>query len=121
MSQGSHVHHSIDYIELAVTDVAAAKRFYGAAFGWKFNDYGPDYAGIQGAGAEREVGGFRKEDRVVAGGPLVVLYSNELETTVAKVREAGGKILKEPFAFPGGRRFEFADPSGNHLGVWSEK
>ena len=119
MSQGTHVHHSIDYIELPVTDVAAAKNFYEGAFGWKFNDYGPDYAGIQGA--EREVGGFCKTDRVRAGGPLVVLYSSELDTTLAKVREAGGKILKEPFTFPGGRRFEFADPSGNELGVWSEK
>ena len=25
-----------------------------------------------------------------------------------------------PFAFPGGRRFQFTDPSGNELGVWSQ-
>ena len=54
----SHVHHSIDYIEITVSDVAAAKRFYTAAFGWAFNDYGPDYAGIKGEG--REQGGLRK-------------------------------------------------------------
>lgn len=115
----AHVHHAIDYIEISVTDVAAAKRFYATAFGWEFNDYGPDYAGIQGAG--REVGGFRKEASVRAGGPLVVMYSQSLDATLAKVREAGGKIAKEPFAFPGGRRFEFVDPSGNELAVWSEK
>ena len=34
----THVHHAIDYIELYVTDVADAKRFYAAAFGWAFND-----------------------------------------------------------------------------------
>lgn len=33
----------IDYVELAVTDVEAAKRFYGDVFGWEFTDYGPDY------------------------------------------------------------------------------
>lgn len=27
---------------------------------------------------------------------------------------------KEPFAFPGGRRFHFTDPSGNEPAVWSE-
>jgi predicted enzyme related to lactoylglutathione lyase len=25
-----------------------------------------------------------------------------------------------PYAFPGGRRFHFTDPSGNELRVWAE-
>lgn len=114
----THTHHAIDYIEFTVGDVAAAKRFYGAAFGWTFNDYGPDYAGIQGNGGE--VGGFTKGE-VQRGGPLVVLYSNDLDATLVRVREAGGKIVKDPFAFPGGRRFELLDPAGNQLGVWSKR
>ena len=112
-----HTHHAIDYIEFAVTDVAASKRFYAAAFGWQFNDYGPDYAGI--VGPDGEVGGLRKAASVVEGGPLVVLYSSDLEASLAAVRAAGGRIVTEPFAFPGGRRFHFADPSGNQLGVWT--
>src|SRR5690606_26803646 len=108
-----------DYVEITVTDVAAAKRFYGEAFGWRFNDYGPDYAGIQGEG--REVGGFRRDDAVRPGGPLVVLYSDDLERTLARVRGAGGRVVAEPYAFPGGRRFHFADPSGNELAVWSDR
>ena len=39
-------HHAIDYIEFSVTDIAEAKRFYAAAFDWKFIDYGPTYAGM---------------------------------------------------------------------------
>ena len=35
------------------------------------------------------------------------------------VKDAGGTIAEEPYAFPGGRRFTFFDPSGNRLGVWS--
>src|SRR4051812_16218024 len=35
-----HAHHSIDYVELYVDDVARAKEFYRQAFGWQFNDYG---------------------------------------------------------------------------------
>ena len=112
-----HTHHAIDYIELTVTDVAVAKTFYAAAFGWKFNDYGPDYAGI--IGETREVGGLRK-DQVHPGGPLIVLYSKDLAATLAGVKTAGGAITKDIFEFPGGRRFEFTDPSGNQLGVWSE-
>jgi predicted enzyme related to lactoylglutathione lyase len=112
-------HHTIDYIEFTVRDLAAAKRFYAAAFGWEFNDYGPEYAGIKGAA--REVGGLHQSSDARTAGPLVILYSNDLEKSVAAVKSAGGKIVREPFAFPGGRRFQFTDPSGNELGVWSPK
>lgn len=119
MTESSHIHHGIDYIEFAVTDMAESKRFYEAAFDWKFNDYGPTYAGIQKPGGE--AGGLRLESEVSTGGPLVVLYSTDLDMTLTRVREAGGKIVKETFDFPGGRRFHFEDPSGNELAVYSEK
>lgn len=119
MTDDSHVHHAIDYIEFGVTDMAESKRFYQAAFGWQFNDYGPDYAGIRKPGGE--AGGLRLEPEVSPGGPLVVLYSEDLDATVARVRQAGARITKEPFDFPGGRRFQFEDPSGNELGVWSPR
>jgi hypothetical protein len=122
MAEVSHVHHTIDYIEFTVSDMAAAKHFYAAAFGWTFNDYGPEYAGIQRDGrVDAEVGGLRLDSEVVAGGPLVILFSSDLAESVAAVRAAGGRILKQPFDFPGGRRFHFADPSGNELAVWAEK
>ena len=112
------IHHRIDYIEIAVHDVAAAKAFYGAAFGWSFNDYGPEYAGI--VGADREQGGLCKGAPVTGAGPLVILHSDTLEASQDAVLAAGGRVHKEIFAFPGGRRFEFTDPSGNALGVWSQ-
>jgi predicted enzyme related to lactoylglutathione lyase len=114
-----HTHHAIDYIEIAVTDIDAAKAFYGAAFGWSFADYGPDYAGIQVGG--KEVGGLRPESEVRAGGPLVILYSEDLEGSVQAVTAAGGTIAEPIYAFPGGRRFHFADPAGNELAVWSDR
>lgn len=120
MVDDSHIHHEINYIEIEISDMAEAKRFYGAAFDWEFNDYGPGYAGIrkrQGG----EAGGLRLEAEGTTGGPLVILYSNDLEATLARVRDAGGKITEEPFRFPGGRRFQFRDPSGNELAVWSDK
>ncbi|HUU34941.1 MAG TPA: VOC family protein [Vicinamibacterales bacterium] len=119
MASDGHIHHAIDYIELTVTDMEKARRFYQAAFDWQFNDYGPDYTGIRKA--DGEAGGLRLDETVTPGGPLVILYSNALDDTVARVRAAGGRITAEPFAFPGGRRFHFADPSGNVLAVWSDK
>jgi uncharacterized protein len=116
--QSTHTHHAIDYIEIGVTDVAAAKTFYGAAFGWSFADYGPDYAGIQGEG--KEAGGLRRDDEIRPGGPLVVLYSDDLDRTVEAVTAAGG-VAQPIYDFPGGRRFHFTDPSGNELAVWSPR
>jgi uncharacterized protein len=112
-------HHTIHYIEFSVTDMAAAQTFYTKAFGWQFTAYGPDYAGIQGG--DGEVGGFCKVDEVAPGGPLVVLFSKDLDASQAAVHAAGGVITKQPFAFPGGRRFHFRDPSGNELAVCSEQ
>lgn len=111
-------HHTIDYIEFTVRDLGEAKRFYSTAFGWQFNDYGPEYAGIKGAAGE--VGGIHQSNEGRTSGPLVILYSNDLEKSLAAVQAAGGKIIREPFAFPGGRRFQFTDPSGNELGIWAD-
>ena len=117
MSQSDH-NRRIDYIELPVTDVAAAKKFYGAAFGWSFEDYGPDYASFADG---RITGGFRQEAKVARGGPLVVIYALDIAALEAAVKKAGGKIVKPTFSFPGGRRFHFTDPSGNELAVWSDR
>jgi len=115
----SHGHHTFDYIELKALDMAAAKAFYAQAFGFQFTEYAPGYCGIQGEG--REQGGITLADEVQRGGPLVVLYSNELDSTYEAVKSAGGTISTEIFTFPGGRRFHFLDPSGNELAVWSER
>ena len=108
----------MDYIEFPATDIPKTKAFYTKVFGWKFTDYGPDYTSFEDG---RLSGGFRKEIAVAPGGPLVVLYASDLAGMESKVRAAGGKIVKDAFSFPGGRRFHFADPSGNELAVWSEK
>jgi predicted enzyme related to lactoylglutathione lyase len=111
-------HRRVDYIEFPATDIAATKAFYERVFGWKFTDYGPDYTSFEDG---RLAGGFWKKDAVTAGGPLVVIYAAGLEAMQAKVAVAGGTVVKEIFSFPGGRRFHFADPSGNELAVWSDK
>ena len=108
----------IDYIEFSVKSVPDAKRFYGAAFGWTFEDYGPDYAGFADG---RLAGGFSKVDKVRPGGPLIVIFALDLAAAESRVRAAGGGIVRPTFSFPGGRRFHFTDPSGNELAVWSDR
>jgi predicted enzyme related to lactoylglutathione lyase len=116
MSQAEH-DRRIDYVEFAATDIGRTKQFYQDVFGWRFEDYGPDYTSFQDG---RLAGGFERKPAVRAGGPLVVIYARDLEALEAAITQAGGKIVRPPFAFPGGRRFHFTDPSGNELAVWTD-
>ena len=109
--------NQIDYIELPATQIEATKQFYSAVFGWKFEDYGPDYTSFSDG---RVAGGF-STDMPGGHGVLVVIYSGDLAATQQKVAQAGGTIVKEIFSFPGGRRFHFTDPNGNELAVWSDQ
>lgn len=109
---------TVDYVEFASTDLDKTKTFYSSVFGWRFTDYGPDYSAFEDG---RIAGGFFKADAPSSGGPLVVVYAVDLELLEAAVATHGGTIVKETFSFPGGRRFHFADPSGNVLGVWSDQ
>jgi predicted enzyme related to lactoylglutathione lyase len=108
----------VDYIEFRSTNIAETKRFYSDVFGWEFTDYGPEYTSFTDG---RLSGGFAAAQDVTVGGPLVVLYSTDLEAVETRVRKSGGQIVRKIFEFPGGRRFHFADPSGNELAVWSDQ
>ncbi|MDH3457336.1 MAG: VOC family protein [Gemmatimonadota bacterium] len=108
----------VDYIEFPTTNIEETKRFYSEVFGWEFTDYGPDYASFTDG---RLSGGFSVVPEVGVGGPLVVLYATSLEEIETRIREYGGRIARETFEFPGGRRFHFTDPSGNELAVWSDR
>jgi predicted enzyme related to lactoylglutathione lyase len=104
----------IDYIEFASPDLPATKEFFAQAFGWGFNDYGPDYQELTGAGMS---GGIAAGPLVP---PLVILKTEDLEAALAKVTAAGAAITRPIYAFPGGRRFHFREPGGTEMAVWSE-
>ena len=107
----------IDYVEFPGADLSEIKRFYGEAFGWTVQDYGPAYVAFEGAGLD---GGFDADRAEAVAKPMVVLFARDLEAMLERVRTAGGVITRPILSFPGGRRFHFRDPSGNELGVWSE-
>lgn len=104
----------LNYVELPVKDVPVARAFYEAAFGWSLTDFGPTYAatltgdtdiGLQGDAAE------------ATASPLPVIQVDDLEAALAAVTAAGGAVVRPIFSFPGGRRFQFADPGGNEIAV----
>ena len=113
--------NTIDYIEMASRHLAETKKFFSALLGWSFQDYGPDYASFDDG---RMTGGFFASEKtagVDTGAPLVVFYHPELEKMLAEVKKLGGKITREIFEFPGGRRFHFREPGGGEFAIWSDK
>ncbi|MCD9086577.1 VOC family protein [Stenotrophomonas sp. SY1] len=110
----------IDYVEFASRDPAASRRFFEQVFGWQFEDYGPDYTAFDDGELQ---GGFFRGVPVTAqvGAPLVVLYADFLAPVQEAVQAHGGEVIKPVFTFPGGRRFQFIEPGGNELAVWSER
>jgi uncharacterized protein len=115
-----NIHEKLIYVEYSAKNIAATKHFFEAAFGWKFVDYGPNYAAFSSEGLDG--GFFTSETASITqnGAALLVFYSNDLEATPAKIKQASGIIYKDIYSFPGGRRFQFLEPSGNEFAVCSD-
>jgi predicted enzyme related to lactoylglutathione lyase len=109
----------IDYVELpSATAHELTRAFYAKAFAWDFTDYGPDYAATTNGTTDV---GLQGDPADGISAPLPVIRVDDLEAAFGAVTKAGGTIAKAIFTFPGGRRFQFVDPAGSELAVWSER
>ncbi|MCX6610404.1 MAG: VOC family protein [Acidobacteria bacterium] len=114
------------YFEIPVSDLDRAVRFYGAVFGYQFQretiDHNEmalfplveDSPGVSGALAKGEIYIPSKT------GSLVYLHTLDIDLTLKKVGEAGGKILY-PKTSLGALGFvaEFEDSEGNRVALHS--
>src|SRR4030095_4286583 len=108
----------IDYVKLpSVTAHELTRGFYAKAFGWQFTDFGPDYAATTSGDVDL---GLNGHPNAALPAPLPVVRVDNLDATLDAVAAAGGIISRPIFAFPGGRRFHFIDPSGRAVAAWSE-
>ena len=104
-------------------DVEGAVAFYGPLFGWE----------AIATGTVEETGGYKlftKDGKVVAGvGPqqaqdqpvywTTYVSVDDADAVTAKVRDAGGQVLMEPFAvMDQGRMGVYLDPQGAAFAVW---
>jgi predicted enzyme related to lactoylglutathione lyase len=113
-------HHRINDIELPAQDLDAVKSFYQQALDWTFTAFGPDDRAFKDGELD---GGFYRSPRSSSAAQcaaLVVLYSRDIKATRQAVMARGGRLVRDTLDFPGGRRFDFADPVGNELAVCSE-
>jgi uncharacterized protein len=105
----------LDYVELPAGDINATRSFYEQAFGWTMTEFAPTYSATTTGDTDI---GLQSDSSEKPAAPLPVIRVKDLEAALASVEAAGGRIVKPIRAFPGGRRFHFADPSGNELAVW---
>jgi predicted enzyme related to lactoylglutathione lyase len=115
-------HNQIDVIEFPAASPAelrATGAFFTSVFGWTFTGYGDEYSDTRDSGVVSGINASRPGER--SGMPLAVVYVEDLDAAKAAVVAAGGAVLGDIYAFPGGRRFHFTEPSGNELAIWSDR
>lgn len=111
-ANGGQIMSRISFVELPASDLASARSFYTDAFGLAFTDFGPSYSSMMTGDVDI---GLQADASEATSAPLAVIAVDDLEASLKAVSTAGGVITKPIFAFPGGRRFHFRDPSGNEL------
>lgn len=104
----------INFVELPARDLAAARTFYSAVFGWGLADFGSSYSCTMSGNVDLGLQGDMNEAPKM---PLPVVLVDDIEAAQADVLQAGGTLSKPIFAFPGGRRFHFLDPNGLELAI----
>jgi predicted enzyme related to lactoylglutathione lyase len=115
------------WIDTSQPDPEAAVEFYRGLFGWEIEDVMPPglegkyfIARLRGA----DVAGIGP---ITDGAPPVATWNTYVwvesaDDTAAKVTDAGGRILMEPYdVMESGRMAMFSDPEGAFCGVWQPK
>jgi predicted enzyme related to lactoylglutathione lyase len=114
----------ISWNELNTRDVGAAKAFYGAVFGWTFDEQdmggGETYSML--VLGERPIGGAL--DLKARGVPeeipahwQVYFGVEDTDATIAAAKERGGSVMLEPVDIPFGRFAILTDPQGASFAV----
>jgi uncharacterized protein len=112
------------WIDTSQPDPEAAVDFYSGLFGWEVEDMMPP-----GSEAKYFIGRLRGGDvagigPLAAGAPPVATWNTYVwvqsaDETAAKVTDAGGRVLMEPFdVMDSGRMAVFSDPEGAVFCVW---
>ena len=110
------------WIDVLVTDPAAAKHFYSSLFGWEIQDGPPEMGGYSMCLLNgRPVAAItpKPDDNPFPNVWSTYLASDDLDATVAKAKEAGSKFMMEPMDVMTQGRLAFAmDPTGASYGIW---
>jgi len=121
-----HPNGSFCWIELATSDQAAAKNFYGSIFGWTPNDMpmGPNdfYTIFRIDGRDAAAGYTLRPEQVAQHVPphwMLYIQVDSVDASAGKVPGLGGKVIVAPFdVFDAGRMAVIQDPTGAYFSLW---
>ncbi|GAA1408044.1 VOC family protein [Kitasatospora putterlickiae] len=117
MPKAGRYHEGVPcWVELGAVDPGRARRFYGALFGWEFVDLpGRTVATLRGA----QVAGLTTGPAGSAQAWTTYLAVTDAARTAEAVREAGGRVLREPYEVPPEQGWAAlaADPAGAVFGL----
>jgi predicted enzyme related to lactoylglutathione lyase len=120
--RASHPPGTLSWAELATSDADGAKDFYGALFGWAYDD-NPAGDGMVYSLAQRDgrtVAALFQSEQPPHWNCYVTVES--ADAAAERVREAGGAVVMEPFdVMDAGRMAAFTDPAGAALCVWEPR
>jgi len=111
------------WADLVTTDLAGAKRFYGALFGWSFRDIPGEERNFSLALLNGEPVGGLIQRAIQPGSPrqanwLTFISVPDVSEAQRIVLAHGGKVLSAPRTYPQrGRQAVFADPHGAPFAV----
>jgi predicted enzyme related to lactoylglutathione lyase len=120
------------HFEMPYEDSQRMTQFYTEAFGWQAKMYGPEmgnYVVVTTVESDEKTGrpktpgaingGFYKKPEDPMGqAPSVVISVENIQESMKKVAEAGGKLLGEPMDIPGvGQYASFQDTEGNRVSI----
>ena len=111
--------HPIVHIELSSTNREADANFYHDLFGWEIQQI-PDMNYATFATGKDEVGGgFNPVNNDNPAGTITVyINTDDLNATLQKVQELGGKIVQPCMEIPGIGDFAiFSDLTGNKVAL----
>jgi uncharacterized protein len=110
------------WIDLMVTDAAAARRFYSGLFGWEILDGPPEAGGYLMCmlnGHAVTAISPKAQDNPFPNVWSTYLASDDLDATAAKAKEAGSQFMMEPMdVMTSGRLALAIDPTGAPYGIW---
>ena len=112
------------HVELATSDVAKAKSFYGKLFDWKMEDVPMESGVYTMIGVGEGTGGGLMKNPMPNSPSLWLAYVlvDDLEAATKKVKALGGTVMKDVTEVMGmGWLAIIVDPTGAMLGLWKPK
>ena len=108
------------WFEVAGKDHQVLKGFYSQLFDWKLTDMdGMPYSMVD-TGGEGIPGGIGAAPEGHPGHVTFYVQVDDLEASLAKAEQLGGKRTMGPMDIPNGQIALFTDPEGHEIGLMTQ-